>query len=35
MTKNYYPYLSNISVKCSNMINNTLKKSNYLFLKNI
>ena len=34
-TKNYYPYLHNISVKCSNIINSTLKKSNYKFSKNI
>ena len=29
MIKNYYHYLRKISVKCSNIINSTLKKSNY------
>ena len=35
MSKNQQHDLHNISVKCSNIINSTLKKSNYKFLKNI
>ena len=33
IVKNYYPYLRKISVKCSNIINSTLKKSNYKIFK--
>ena len=35
IVKNQQHDLRNISVKCSNIINSTLKKSNYKFLKNI
>ena len=35
IVKNQQHDLRNISVKCSNIINSTLKKSNYKFSKNI